>query len=72
MVKKKKYRAWKTVGFWVLGAIFASIGSLVAGNINLEPWIGFKSFITFMIAVFFFLIAGLFWIAISVAVKEAE
>jgi hypothetical protein len=72
MVKRKKYRAWKTVGFWVLGAVFASIGSLVASNINLGQWVGFKSFITFLIAMFFFLIAGLFWIAISVAVKEAE
>jgi len=72
MVKRKKYKPWKTVGFWVLGAAFASIGSLVAGNITLEPWLGLKSFITFMIAMLFFLIAGLFWIAISVAVKEAE
>ena len=72
MVKRKKYKPWKTVGFWILGAAFASIGSLVASNINLEHWIGLKYFITFMIAMLFFLIAGLFWIAISVAVKEAE
>jgi len=72
MVKRKKYKPWKTIVFWILGAIFASIASIIAGNINLNSWTGFRSSLEFMVALFFFLIAGLFWIAISVAMKESS
>jgi hypothetical protein len=72
MVKRKKYKPWKTVVFWVSGAVCASIASLIAGNINPELLTEFKPYISLLIAMFFFLLAGLFWIAVSVAAKESD
>ncbi|MDI6826096.1 MAG: hypothetical protein QMD36_02785 [Candidatus Aenigmarchaeota archaeon] len=72
MVKRKKLKPWKTVVFWILGAVCALIASFIAGNITLEPWTAVKSSIALMVALFFYLIAGLFWISIAIAAKESD
>jgi len=67
---KKRYRTWKVVVFWILGAIFAMLATWITSQTPLE----FKttSYLPLMTAFFLFLIAGILWIAVAVAIKESE
>jgi len=67
---KKRYRTWKIVIFWILGAIFAMLATWITSNTPLE----FKptSYLLLFLAFFLFLIAGILWIAVAVAIKESE
>jgi len=65
---KKRYRTWKVVVFWVLGAILMMFATWITSHTPLE----FKatSYLPLIITFFLFLIAGILWIAVAAAIKE--
>ena len=67
---KKRYRTWKVVIFWILGAIFVMLATWITSHTPLE----FKptSYLLLFLAFFLYLIAGILWIAVAVAIKESE
>lgn len=64
-------RSWKMVLFWVLGAVCMMLGSMIAGR--LESGIGVTG-ASYTIALAFsfilFLLGGLLWIAVAIAMKR--
>jgi len=67
---KKRYRTWKVVIFWILGAIFAMFATWITSQTPLE--FETTSYLSLFLAFFLFLIAGILWIAVAVAIKESE
>jgi uncharacterized membrane protein len=72
MVKNKKSSSWKTVVFWFLGAVCLLIASFIAGQTRIETCPLGQSFLSLMISLFLFLLGGLFWISVAVAMKESD
>jgi len=67
MVKKN----WKIVTFWVLGSICILLGSMIAGH--LEKTLGVTDLgfgLALLISFVLFLVGGLLWISVAIAVKE--
>jgi len=68
-----KKKRWKIVLLWVLASLFMLFGSMIAGGLS-------KSYgsnetglaIAFLLALIFFLLAGLIWIAIALALRRYE
>lgn len=63
-------RNWKMVLFWVLGAVCIMFGSMVAGR--LEGGVGVTGIsytFAFAVAFILFLLGGLLWISVAVAMK---
>jgi len=67
---KKRYRTWKVVVFWVLGAIFAMLATWITSHTPME--FEATSYLPLMTAFFLFLITGILWIAVAVAIKQSE
>ncbi|MEM5882728.1 MAG: hypothetical protein QXQ77_00605 [Candidatus Aenigmatarchaeota archaeon] len=69
MVKKN----WKIVTFWVLGAICILFASMIAGHLEKGLGVSDMSFsLALLVAFILFLVGGLLWISVAVAVKEIE
>jgi hypothetical protein len=67
---KKRYRIWKVVVSWILGSIFAMLATWMTSFavVELQP----VSYLFLFLAFFFFLLTGIFWIAVAVAIKESK
>jgi cation transporter-like permease len=68
-----KKNKWKIVFLWVIGSICLLIGSMIAGQLQRTLGtddIGFL--IALLLSLMFFLVAGLFWIAVVLAFKEVR
>lgn len=71
--KADQYKNWKVVILWVLGAVCILVGSLIAGNAEAGMGTSTESFIiSLVIALMFFLLGGIFWVSVAVAMKELE
>ena len=71
--KSDQYKNWKVVLLWFLGAVCILIGSLIAGNVDSGLGTTPQGFIlSLFIGLMFFLVGGIFWIAVAIAIKELE
>jgi uncharacterized membrane protein len=64
-------RNWKIVSFWVLGTACILFGSMIAGH--LEKGLGVTDLgfsLALLISFVLFLVGGLLWISVAVAIKE--
>jgi hypothetical protein len=61
----------KLVGTWVVGGFFLLVGTWIVNNLRLETGVSELSYIlALIIALIFFLVAGLCWINVAVAAKH--
>ncbi|MDI6798671.1 MAG: hypothetical protein QMD12_01585 [Candidatus Aenigmarchaeota archaeon] len=68
MVKKN----WKIVTFWVLGSICILLGSMISGHLEKTLGVTDVGFgLALLISFVLFLVGGLLWISVAIAVKEA-
>lgn len=68
-----RYKNWKVATFWFLGAACALIASMIGGHAEIEVGttpMGFA--FSLMVAFILFLIAGILWISVAIAIKELE
>lgn len=75
MVRKKsdRYKNWKVLVFWILGAFCALLATMIAGNTKMDIGTTSEGFIlSLTVSLVLFLIAGLLWISVSVAIKDLE
>jgi len=71
--KTDRYKNWKVVFFWILGSICALIASLIAGNTEMDMGTSMSGFMFSLVVSFLlFLIAGILWISVAIAIKELE
>lgn len=66
-------RSWKIAAFWIVGALAIFFGSMIAGK--LEVMLGTSDLgliIAFLVALVLFLLGGLLWISVAIAVKETS
>jgi uncharacterized membrane protein len=59
---------WKIPTFWVLGAICLLLGSMTGGAIQGSQ--GYDAAIRAMMSLLLFLLGGMFWISVAMAVKN--
>ncbi|MEM5829372.1 MAG: hypothetical protein QW040_02340 [Candidatus Aenigmatarchaeota archaeon] len=68
-----KKKRWKIALLWVLASIFMLLGSMVAGELQLTHETNVTAFwVAFLLALIFFLLAGLLWIAMALALRRYE
>ncbi|MEM5773245.1 MAG: hypothetical protein QXL86_03440 [Candidatus Aenigmatarchaeota archaeon] len=68
-----KRKRWKIALLWVLSSLFLLFGSMIAGELQTSYGTNeIALLIAFLLALIFFLLAGLFWIAIAVALRQYE
>lgn len=66
-------RNWKIVTFWVLGSVCILFGSMIAGHLERGLGVSDLGFtLALLIAFVLFLVAGLLWISVAIAVKEVS
>jgi MFS-type transporter involved in bile tolerance (Atg22 family) len=68
-----KRSRWKITLLWILASLFLLLGSMISGQ--LQRSFGTNDvalWIAFFLALMFFLLAGLFWIAIAMALRQYE
>jgi len=66
-------RNWKIVAFWVLGAICLLLGSMISGHLEKDIGVTDASyFIALLFSFILFLLGGLLWISVSIAVKTVS
>ncbi len=59
------------VGTWIAGGFFFLIGTWIVNNLRLETGVSQLSYaLALIIALVFFLVAGLAWINVAVAAKH--
>lgn len=66
-------KQWKMVSFWILGTICILFGSMIIGH--LEKTIGVTDLsylIAWLISFVLFLLGGLLWISVAIAVKSVS
>ncbi|HLC39797.1 MAG TPA: hypothetical protein VJJ76_02845 [archaeon] len=66
-------RSWKIAAFWIVGALALFFGSTIAGK--LERTLGTDDLgliVAFLVAFVLFLLGGLLWISVAIAVKETS
>lgn len=62
---------WKIATFWVLGAVMIMFGSMIAGRLERGLGVSDVSFTIALILSFMsFLLGGLLWISVGLAVKK--
>lgn len=68
-----KRKRWKIALLWILASLFLLFGSMIAGELQVSYGTnGIALLIAFILALIFFLLAGLLWIAIAVALRQFE
>jgi len=69
----ERYKNWKVVLFWVIGAACITFASMITGNLEIEAGVTVASFLfALSLAFILFLVGGLLWISVAVAIKELE
>jgi|YelNatPaOPRAMG01_1025707.scaffolds.fasta_scaffold05477_6 hypothetical protein len=62
---------WKIPAFWVIGSICILFGSMIAGSLQRSLGVSESSFVIGLLtALLLFMLGGIFWITVSVAVKK--
>ncbi|MEM5836404.1 MAG: hypothetical protein QXK48_02060 [Candidatus Aenigmatarchaeota archaeon] len=68
-----KRKRWKIALLWVLSSLFLLFGSMIAGELQVSYGTNeIALWIAFFLALIFFLLASLLWIAIAVALRQFE
>jgi hypothetical protein len=68
-----KRKRWKVAFLWVLASLFLLFGSMVAGQLQRSFGTNEIAFwLAFFLALMCFLLAGLFWITIAMAMRMFE
>lgn len=70
---KRMRRSWKIAAFWIVGALAIFLGSMIAGK--LEVTLGTSDLgllVAALVAFVLFLLGGLLWISVALAVKETN
>ena len=66
-------RHWKTVLLWISGSIAIFIGSMIAGRLDFGLGVNEPGFLlALVISLMFFLMGGLLWISVALAVKTPK
>jgi membrane protein DedA with SNARE-associated domain len=61
----------RLIGAWIAGGLFMLMGTWIVNNLRLETGVSEVSYVlALIVALVFFLIAGLCWINVSVAAKH--
>jgi len=64
-------RNWKMVLFWVLGTICVMAGSMVSGHLESSTGVtGIGYMFALVVAFVLFLLGGLLWISVAIAMKR--
>jgi len=64
-------KGWKLALFWILGTICIMVGSMISGH--LEKTLGVTDlgyFLALLISFVLFLLGGLLWISVAIALRE--
>lgn len=62
---------WKIPFFWIIGSVCVLAGSMIAGSLQRGLGVSDSSFyIGLLTALILFLLGGMFWIAVAVAVRS--
>jgi len=70
---ERYYKNWKVVIFWVLGAVCITIASMIASNLETGLGVTRESFLFALgLSFLLYLVGGLLWISVAVAIKELE
>lgn len=68
-----KKKRWKIVFSWLIASILMVFGCIIASETEMGPSSNKITFlIIFLLSLIFFLIAGLFWISIALALRKLE
>jgi len=70
---RRMRKSWKITAFWIVGALALFFGSMIAGK--LENSLGTSDFgiaIAFLVSLVLFLLGGVLWISVAIAVKETS
>lgn len=70
---RRMRKSWKIAAFWIVGALALFFGSMIAGK--LESTLGTDDLgllIAFLVSIVLFLLGGLLWISVAIAVKETS
>ena len=71
--KLEQYRSPKIISFWILGAVSAVIGGMIAGNTRIELGTSQEDFIiSILIAGLMFLLTGIFWVSAASELKDID
>jgi hypothetical protein len=64
-------RNWKMVLFWVLGAVCMMMGSIISGRLESGTGVTGSSYLlAFSFSFILFLLGGLLWISVAIAMKR--
>lgn len=64
---------WKIATFWVLGTVCILLGSMISGHLEKGLGVSDLSFsFALLIAFVLFLLGGLLWISVAIAVKKVS
>ena len=62
---------WKIVTFWVIGSFCILMASMISGHLERGLGVSDISFgLALLVAFVLFMVGGLIWISVSIAVKE--
>jgi hypothetical protein len=62
---------WKIPAFWIIGSLCILFGSMIAGSLQRGLGVSESSFVIGLLsALLLFMIGGMFWIVVAVAVKK--
>lgn len=70
---RRMRKSWKIAVFWIIGALAIFLGSMIAGK--LEVTLGTSDLgllVAALVAFVLFLLGGLLWISVALAVKETN
>ncbi|MEM5802184.1 MAG: hypothetical protein QXQ18_02230 [Candidatus Aenigmatarchaeota archaeon] len=65
-------RNWKIPTFWFIGALCLLFASMIAGNLGRGDYKGTASLLIFLISLILFLMGGLLWISVALAIKHVR
>jgi len=66
-------KSWKIAAFWIIGALAIFLASMIAGK--LQVTLGTSDLgllVAALVAFVLFLLGGLLWISVAIAVKETS
>ncbi len=62
---------WKAPAFWLIGSVCMLFGAMIAGSLQRSLGVSESSFLIGMLtALLLFMLGGIFWITVSVAIKK--
>jgi len=70
---RRARKSWKIATFWIIGAVAMFFASMIAGKLDYTVGTSDLGFVVaFLISLVLFLLGGLLWISVAIAVKETN